>query len=90
MERADDADATQKDKPRSKVSLFGFLNALDGGSSQEGQLLIMTTKHIEHLDEVLIRPGQVDGKVLFRPADKNTSVRLFCTIFTRTPEEGEF
>ncbi|EQL29692.1 hypothetical protein BDFG_07745 [Blastomyces dermatitidis ATCC 26199] len=74
----------QKSKSQGKVSLSALLNALDGVSSQEGRLLIMTTNHIEHLDDALIRPGRVDRKVLFQLADKKMCSRLFCTVFKRS------
>ncbi|QSS61743.1 hypothetical protein I7I51_03920, partial [Histoplasma capsulatum] len=69
---------SQKSKSQGNVSLSALLNALDGVSSQEGRLLIMTTNHIERLDDALIRPGRVDRKVLFQLADKKMSSCLFC------------
>jgi len=42
------------------LSFSGFLNALDGVRSQEGQILFMTTNHIEKLDPALLRPGRTD------------------------------
>ncbi|KAL2368934.1 hypothetical protein RJZ57_006673 [Blastomyces gilchristii] len=56
-------------------------------SSQKGRLLIMTTNHIERLDDALIRPGRVDRKVLFQLADEKMSSRLFCTVFKRSNED---
>ncbi len=43
-----------------KLTFSGFLNALDGVRSQEGQILFMTTNHIENLDPALLRPGRTD------------------------------
>jgi chaperone BCS1 len=63
----------------------GLLNALDGVGSQEGRILIMTTNHIDHLDEALIRPRRVDRNVFFKLADKDIAARLFCTVFKETP-----
>ncbi|EKD21176.1 bcs1-like protein [Drepanopeziza brunnea f. sp. 'multigermtubi' MB_m1] len=42
------------------ISLSALLNILDGVASQGGRILIMTTNHIDKLDEALIRPGRVD------------------------------
>ncbi|OJD12142.1 hypothetical protein AJ78_07213 [Emergomyces pasteurianus Ep9510] len=53
-------DPSQKSKSQGNVSLSALLNALNGVSSQEGRLLIMTTNHIERLDDALIRPDRVD------------------------------
>ncbi|KAJ9480137.1 hypothetical protein VN97_g13149 [Penicillium thymicola] len=63
--RRDDSDTDQEDKPSSVVPLPDLLNVLDGVSSQEDWALVMTTNHIEHLDEALIRPGRADKKVHF-------------------------
>jgi chaperone BCS1 len=60
MGHRDDSDIDQEDKSTSAVTLSGLLNVLDGVSSEEGRVLIMTTNHIEHLDEALIRPGRAD------------------------------
>lgn len=45
------------------ISFSGFLNALDGVRSQEGQILFMTTNHREKLDDALLRPGRADVQV---------------------------
>ncbi|CAG8074684.1 unnamed protein product [Penicillium nalgiovense] len=60
--RRGDSDTDQKDKSSSTVTLSDLLNVLDGVSSQEDWALVMTTNHIEHLDEALIRPGRADKK----------------------------
>ncbi|EGE08382.1 hypothetical protein TEQG_07492 [Trichophyton equinum CBS 127.97] len=73
--------STSKTKSPGGLSLSGLLNAVDGVSSQEGRVLIMTTNHIEHLDEALIRPGRVDKRVFFHLANRDMSSQLFCTIF---------
>lgn len=73
MGRRDDADTDQENKLGSGVTLSGLLHVVDGVSSQEGRLLIMTTNHIEHLDEALIRPGRADKRVHFKLADKKIS-----------------
>lgn len=52
------------------VSLATLLNVLDGVGSPEGRMLIMTTNHIERLDNALIRPGRADQKFEFRLADE--------------------
>ncbi|KAK2005331.1 P-loop containing nucleoside triphosphate hydrolase protein [Colletotrichum eremochloae] len=69
------------------LSLSGLLNVLDGVASQEGRVLIMTTNHIEHLDDALIRPGRVDKKIEFQLADSDVIRKLFCTVFEQSEEE---
>jgi chaperone BCS1 len=77
---------TTKDSRQSKpvagrVPLSTLLNVIDGVGSREGRVLIMTTNHISHLDEALIRPGRVDKKVEFGLADRVVMTDLFCLVF---------
>lgn len=80
---------TQKDAAHHGVSLSGLLNVIDGVGSQEGRILIMSTNHINHLDEALTRPGRVDKTILFKLADNEAVTQLFCTIFKETPTGDE-
>lgn len=45
------------------VTFSGLLNALDGVASSEERVVVMTTNHVERLDEALVRPGRVDVRV---------------------------
>ncbi|KAE9565851.1 hypothetical protein CGMCC3_g17969 [Colletotrichum fructicola] len=74
-------------KPLGTLSLSGLLNVLDGVASQDGRVLIITTNHIEHLDNALIRPGRVDKKIEFELADAEVIHKLFCTVFEYSEEE---
>ncbi|KAK2777402.1 mitochondrial chaperone bcs1 [Colletotrichum kahawae] len=96
--RARDADNDESDsgsdaasrgstKSHGSLSLSGLLNVLDGVASQEGRVLIMTTNHIEHLDDALIRPGRVDKKIEFGLADAEVIRKLFCTVFEYSEKE---
>jgi len=64
-----------------RISLSALLNILDGVASQEGRVLIMTTNHIEKLDEALIRPGRVDMTVKFDLANTTMITTIFRSIF---------
>ncbi|RIA93895.1 P-loop containing nucleoside triphosphate hydrolase protein, partial [Glomus cerebriforme] len=44
----------------SKFSLSTFLGCLDGHTLSEGNIIIMTTNHIDILDPACIRPGRMD------------------------------
>ncbi len=46
-----------------KITLSGMLNAIDGVTTAEGHILMMTTNHIEKIDPALIRDGRVNKKV---------------------------
>ncbi|KAK2741012.1 mitochondrial chaperone bcs1, partial [Colletotrichum kahawae] len=95
--RVRDADNDQSDlgsdvtrgssKPLGTLSLSGLLNVLDGVASQDRRVLIMTTNHIEHLDDALIRPGRVDMKIEFELADAEVIQKLFRTVFECSEEE---
>lgn len=50
-------------KEDSKISFSCLLNCLDGASSKEGIITIITTNHLEKLDPALIREGRIDVKV---------------------------
>ncbi|KAK0368775.1 mitochondrial chaperone BCS1 [Colletotrichum abscissum] len=80
-------DSRRSRKPHGTVSLSGLLNVLDGVASQEGRVLIMTTNHIEHLDEALIRSGRVDKKIEFQLADAGVVREIFNTVFHHSEEE---
>lgn len=51
-----------------KVTLSGFLNALDGLSSNNGIITILTTNFIDKLDDALIRKGRVDLRIELTPS----------------------
>jgi chaperone BCS1 len=81
------AGQNQKDKSNFGVSLSGLLNVLDGVSSHEGRILMMSTNHLHELDEALIRPGRVDKQIFFKRADRDITAQLFRTIFQKIPNE---
>jgi chaperone BCS1 len=64
-----------------RISLSALLNIIDGVASQEGRILIMTTNHLEKLDEALIRPGRVDMTVKFDLANTHMITTIFRSIF---------
>ncbi|KAK0370663.1 mitochondrial chaperone BCS1 [Colletotrichum limetticola] len=74
-------------KSHGTVSLSGLLNVLDGVASQDGRVLVMTTNHIEHLDDALIRSGRVDKKIELKLADADVARKLFCHVFEQSQEE---
>lgn len=63
--------------PNEGVTLSGLLNVLDGVTSQEDRILIMTTNHIDKLDAALIRPGRVDMRVEFQLADREVAEQVY-------------
>ena len=71
----------------SSISLSGLLNVIDGISSQEGRVLIMTTNYIDKLDDALIRPGRIDMQVQFTLATKTQIQELFVRMFQPTKKK---
>lgn len=74
--------------PRSNISLSGLLNAIDGVTSPEGRILIMTTNHPQLLDSALIRPGRVDMHITFELPSSVQVQELFLSIY-RSSEATE-
>lgn len=74
-----DAFFRQRDAAHAQVrlSFSGFLNALDGVATQEGNVLFMTTNHAEQLDPALIRAGRIDERVELGSCDDDQLRRLF-------------
>lgn len=85
----EDVDAMFQDRSSmrtTRLSFSGFLNALDGVRSQEGQILFMTTNHKERLDPALLRPGRADVHVKLNLASEQQIKELFERFF---PDEKE-
>ncbi|KAL5366689.1 BCS1 N terminal-domain-containing protein [Aspergillus floccosus] len=73
--------------PVASISLSGLLNAIDGVSSQEGRILIMTTNSPESLDPALIRPGRVDMHVDFQLPSRDQMRALFVSMYSDVATE---
>lgn len=67
---------------KSKISLAGLLNIIDGAASNEGRVLIMTTNCPEKLDSALIRPGRVDLQIKFTLATKDQIQEIFRRMYS--------
>jgi chaperone BCS1 len=68
---------------KSKISLAGLLNIIDGAASSEGRVLIMTTNYPEKLDSALIRPGRVDLQIKFTLATTTQIQEIFRRMYSR-------
>jgi mitochondrial chaperone BCS1 len=51
---------------KSKVTLSGLLNSLDGAQAPGGYIIILTTDKPEDLVDALIRTGRITLKVAFK------------------------
>lgn len=77
-------------KTNTSVSLSGLLNAIDGVSSQEGRILIMTTNAPQELDRALIRPGRVDLHVRFELPSREELRDLFLSMYSEVYKNPQF
>lgn len=83
----------------SSISLSALFNAIDGVSSHEGHILIMTTNLPQNLDRALVRPGRVDMHFQFDLPSYEELRSLFLSIYNdveivevgqvETPNENE-
>lgn len=67
----------------SRLSLSCLLNALDGMSSKEGCVLIMTSNSPESLDPALIRKGRIDLQVEFGCLEPENIEDMFKVFFEK-------
>jgi len=63
------------------LTFSGLLNALDGVSSTDGQIFILTSNFVERLDEALIRSGRVDRKIQFTSVDPKLARDMFLQFY---------
>ncbi|KAI0562383.1 Mitochondrial chaperone BCS1 [Gracilaria domingensis] len=77
----------RENEARNSLSYSGLLNALDGITSMEGVITIMTTNHFERLDQALIRGGRVDKRVFFPPPSHEQIESLFKRFYPEASEE---
>lgn len=59
-----------------RITLSGLLNCLDGITSKDGCVIVMTTNRRDILDSALVRPGRIDFELEFGYADDEQVERL--------------
>ncbi|KAK8075780.1 hypothetical protein PG997_010443 [Apiospora hydei] len=79
---------TKRTEPRGRISLSGLLNALDGVTSQEGRIVLMTANVADNLDEALVRPGRIDKMIFMGRIDREPAREMFVRMFEGDLEEG--
>jgi ATP-dependent 26S proteasome regulatory subunit len=72
-----------------KMNLSYLLNLLDGVVELHGVIIIMTTNHIEKIDEALIRPGRFDFVCELKHASKKIIKQMLQFIFELIDSELE-
>ncbi|CAK4030636.1 mitochondrial chaperone bcs1 [Lecanosticta acicola] len=76
-----------KSPKRTRVSLAGLLNVIDGPCSAEGRVLFLTSNSPDSLDPALVRSGRIDRKILFGHASSEVTEKMFLHIFSSAPGE---
>ncbi len=87
--RADSTSATdtkQNAPSQSGVTLSGLLNVLDGFYAPTGVLFVMTTNHVEKLDQALLRPGRIDYRLYLGKASDRQKLELYRRFFPHSSE----
>jgi chaperone BCS1 len=79
-------DSKQNAASLSGITLSGLLNVLDGFLAPSGVLFVMTTNHVEKLDQALLRPGRIDYKLYLGRASDHQKVELYRRFFPDAPE----
>lgn len=77
---------------KAKITFSTLLNCLDGAFYRHGLITIITTNHIEKLDEALLRTGRIDLKIEV-PIPSSKEVSEYLSIFYNIPNfiiEGDF
>jgi chaperone BCS1 len=72
------------------ITLSGMLNALDGVTSSEGRIVIMTSNHPDNLDPALIRPGRVDYHISVSTPSPYQVATLFARFYNDMDMGEEF
>ena len=84
-------------KGNDKLGIQDILEALDGiPSMKHGEIVFMTTNHIEKIDPALIRPGRVNHLIHFKKSNKDNTInqiekyydiKISSTLKTKIPTE---
>lgn len=83
----DDNDNEDSSPSSGGISLSGLLNVIDGVTSKEGRILIMTSNEPDTLDEALIRPGRIDRPIFFGYCNRKVMAEIFTRMYTKTEDE---
>jgi len=78
--------AKDNSSTQNTVTLSGLLNVLDGFYAPTGVLFVMTTNHIEKLDEALLRPGRIDYRLYLGKATDRQKTELYRRCFPDSSE----
>ncbi len=72
-----------------KITLSHLLNILDGILEIDGRMIVMTTNHIDKIDEALKRPGRFDFVVEFKKFTSETINEMIYHLFNKKFDVGK-
>ena len=64
-----------------RITLSGFLNAIDGVSSSSGKLIFYTTNKKDNIDKALLRPGRMNYQIEFKNTDAEQVKRFYLNYY---------
>lgn len=76
-----DDDEDEDRAAKARCTLSGLLNVLDGVSSQEGRIVLMTSNMAHKLDSALIRPGRIDKMIFLGNISHRSAELMFLRMF---------
>ncbi|KAH6720148.1 BCS1 N terminal-domain-containing protein [Leptodontidium sp. MPI-SDFR-AT-0119] len=85
-EKKEEFDDEEEAPVPSKVTLAGLFNIIDGVTSQEGRIVIMTSNFAKRLDKALTRPGRIDHQVYLGNMSSASSRLMFLRMFGPDPD----
>lgn len=64
-------------KGQRSISMDAILNTIDGVQGKNDQIItILTTNHVEEINQAMLRPGRLDAVISVRPPDAKAAERL--------------
>tara|TARA_B110000208_G_scaffold83971_1_gene106576 strand:- start:313 stop:1491 length:1179 start_codon:yes stop_codon:yes gene_type:complete len=76
LEDVDSLFTERNNTNKNYITFSGILNILDGVTRKNKQITIMTTNHIDKLDEAFKRPGRVDKIIKFDYSNKQQIIDM--------------
>lgn len=76
-----EAEESLFDALEAPLTLSGVLNVLDGIVSLDGNIIILTTNHIENIDPAILREGRIDKKIELPKIDSESVKEYFEGIY---------
>ena len=67
-------------------TLSGLLNVLDGVTSHQGRIVLMTSNIADKLDPALVRPGRIDKKIFLGYMSQESANKMFLTMYKNSAD----